>query len=78
MGLGLEANHSRSLLHGFQGVFDLMKPALRREDGIVGVVGIAELQLLLISRLVHRTIGYITMLDWRSERATRLSRRNVG
>ncbi len=53
MCFGFETNDGGTLLHGLQGVFDLVKPALRREDGIVRIVRISELFETCISASVH-------------------------
>lgn len=44
MGLGSQAHGSRSLLYGFEGIFDLVQTALGREHGVIRVVRVPELQ----------------------------------
>lgn len=43
MGFRAQTNSGGTLLHGLERVFDLVKTALRREYGVVGVVCVSEL-----------------------------------
>lgn len=44
MCLGSESDSGRALLHGLECILDLVQPALWREDGVVGIVSVTELQ----------------------------------
>lgn len=44
MGLGSQAYGSRSLFYGFEGIFDLVQPALGREHGVIRIVRVPELR----------------------------------
>lgn len=51
MRLRPQAHCSRSLLHRFQSIFDLVQTALGREDGVIGVVGVSELFKVLLGAI---------------------------
>ena len=43
MCLRSESYRRGTLLYGLKSILDLVKPTLRREDGVIRVVGVAEL-----------------------------------
>ena len=45
VGLGLESDGSRALLNGLECILDLVQTALRREDSVVRIVRVSELQI---------------------------------
>lgn len=56
MGLRSQAYDRGPLLHGLRGILDLVEASLRREDNVIRVVGVAELdKSAFVNILGHAT-----------------------